>query len=174
MALIVCMGVSGVGKSTVALALAERLGGSYLDADDYHPPANKQKMAQGIALQDDDRWGWLDALNRAVVQRDPDKCLIVLACSALKQSYRDRLMHGVRDVTFVYLKAPPEIVYARLGSRSGHFMPASLLASQLAALEEPDPDSTTARILTVDASAPVTEIVGRVASALQVPIDQAP
>ncbi len=131
----VVMGVSGCGKSTVALALAERTGGIYLDADDFHPPANKQKMAAGIPLTDDDRWGWLDALNEELRRRPTET--IFLACSALKEIYRERLRTNVPGLRFIYLKGSREIIARRLGQRQGHFMPAALLDSQFATLEEP-------------------------------------
>jgi gluconokinase len=132
----VVMGVSGCGKSTVARALAEKTGGVYLDADDFHPPANKEKMAAGIPLTDDDRWGWLDALNQELRKRSAER--VFLACSALKEIYRERLRSGVPKIVFVYLKGSREVLVQRLGARKGHFMPSTLLDSQLATLEEPD------------------------------------
>lgn len=131
----IVMGVSGCGKSTVAQALAARTGGVYLDADDFHPPANKQKMAAGIPLTDEDRWGWLDALNQELRGRQPGKTF--LACSALKEVYRDRLRAGVPELVFIYLKGSRELIGRRLAARQGHFMPAALLDSQFATLEEP-------------------------------------
>lgn len=162
MSIVVCMGVSGVGKSTIGRALATRLRGDFLDADDFHPAANKRKMEQGIPLEDADRWGWLDALNQALYRHAHRAAPVVLACSALKQSYRERLAAGLREVSFVFLKAPPDAVRERLAGRVGHYMPASLLDSQFAALEEPEPGSA----LVVDARAPVGEIVDHVADAL--------
>jgi gluconokinase len=168
MRLVVCMGVSGVGKSSVGRALAERLGGFFVDADDFHPASNRQKMAQGIPLEDADRWGWLDALNQEVkriaAHAGPDQ-RVFLACSALKQSYRERLCRGLAAdaVTFVFLRAPFAIIRDRLEKRTGHFMPATLLASQFAALEEPPPDRT----LVVDACLPLAELVEQVARALR-------
>ncbi len=162
------MGVSGVGKTSVARALAARLGGVFLDADDFHPESNKQKMAQGIPLEDADRWGWLDALNQEVkrlAESDAKGVRVFLACSALKQSYRGRLCRGLAAdaVTLVFLRAPFEVIRDRLSARAGHFMPASLLASQFAALEEPPADSA----LVVDARLPLQELVEQLAHVLQ-------
>lgn len=132
--IVVVMGVSGVGKTTIGEALARSLACSFLDADDYHPPANVAKMASGIALEDADRWPWLDALNAELRSA---KGRVVLACSALKEAYRERLAAGLHDVRFVYLHAPFEVIHARLAQRKHRYMPASLLASQLATLERP-------------------------------------
>lgn len=160
MAIIVVMGVSGVGKSSVAQALASRIGGASLDADDFHPPANKQKMAQGTPLEDADRWGWLDAVRDAITaQQSPH---VVVACSALKARYRQRLVAGLDDAHVVYLKAPADVVRARLAGRRDHFMPASLLGSQLQTLEEPAADAA----IIIDARASVAEIVERVVTEL--------
>src|SRR2546425_4121644 len=135
---VVLMGVSGSGKTTVGRSLAAELGWTFLDADDFHSQASIAKMAAGIALTDDDRFPWLDRLAeeiRAETARGRD---VVLACSALKQAYRERLAQGARqDLVFVYLKGDATTIEPRLALRSGHYMPASLLASQFAALEEP-------------------------------------
>jgi gluconokinase len=147
--IIVLMGVSGSGKTTVGRALASRLGCEFFDADDFHPPENVAKMASGIALTDEDRIPWLDRLAaamQAVARAGRDA---VLACSALKESYRRRLERGIGSVKaggggerpavrFVYLKGDVETIESRLATRSGHYMPASLLASQLAAMEQPE------------------------------------
>ncbi len=136
MSAFVVMGVSGCGKSTVARALAEKRGALYLDADDFHPPANKQKMAAGIPLTDDDRWGWLDALNEELKRQSGPRD-VFLACSALREVYRERLRAGLPDLRFIYLKGSKEVIARRLGERKGHFMPAALLDSQFTTLEEP-------------------------------------
>lgn len=137
--IVVLMGVSGSGKTTVGRTLAAKLGGTFLDADDFHPPANVAKMAAGIALTDADRIPWLDRLAtelRAASARGRD---VVLACSALKHAYRARLADGVgEELHWVYLKGDAATIEPRLASRTGHYMPRSLLASQFAALEEPD------------------------------------
>lgn len=127
------MGVSGAGKSTVGRALAERLGYPFLDADEFHPPQNVAKMASGTPLTDADRAPWLEALNRRL--RDlPDA---VLACSALKASYREQLAQGVPDCRIVHLRGTIEVIRERLAARQHRYMPASLLESQYATLEPP-------------------------------------
>ena len=142
------MGVCGSGKTSVGQALANRLGWQFFDADDFHPPASVAKMATGVALTDEDREPWLDRLAaemRAVARNGSHA---VLACSALKESYRQRIARGLRgpgpegeegaEFRIVYLKGDAKTIEPRLALRSGHYMPASLLASQFAALEEPD------------------------------------
>ena len=125
------MGVSGAGKTTTALALASRLGAVFLDADDLHPAANVAKMAAGVALDDDDRAPWLRAVGEAVAGREH----VIVACSALKHSYRDLLRGAAPDLVFVLLAPSNDELARRLAVREGHFMPASLLRSQLATLE---------------------------------------
>ena len=131
------MGVSGSGKTTAGQKLAQAMGGLFLDADDFHTAEKKAKMHAGIPLNDDDRWPWLDRLNaelrRAANQDQP----VFLACSALKQKYRDRLVAGLPGARFVYLKGSIEFIRSRLLQRKNHFMPASLIDSQFAELEEP-------------------------------------
>ena len=131
--IVVVMGVSGVGKTTIGKALALELGWRFIDADGYHPPANVAKMAAGIALQDSDRWPWLDALNRRI--RNERNAIVT--CSALKESYRQRLLAGIKDARIVYLHAPKALIAARVAGRKHKFMPASLLESQFATLEPP-------------------------------------
>ncbi len=128
------MGVSGSGKSTIGDELAARLGIRFVDADDLHPAANVAKMAAGHPLTDDDRWPWLDAVG-AVLARGP----VVVACSALKRSYRDRLRAAAPDLAVVYLSAPRDLLVERMTHRT-HFMPVTLLDSQLATLEPPAAD----------------------------------
>lgn len=137
MSLYVVMGVSGCGKSTVASQLAAARGGDFLDADDFHPPANKAKMASGIPLTDEDRWGWLDMMNAELTRRAEHAPDTFLACSALRQVYRDRLATGLPSLRFIYLKGSREAIGNRLERRKDHFMPATLLDSQFALLEEP-------------------------------------
>jgi gluconokinase len=127
------MGVSGSGKTTVGSALAAALGSTFEDADDLHPAANVAKMAAGHALTDDDRLPWLAAVGAQLSAAE--KTGLVMACSALKRSYRVALLAAEPSIQFVYLEGSRALLEARLGNRHGHFMPASLLDSQLATLE---------------------------------------
>ncbi len=138
--MVIVMGVCGCGKTTVGRALARELDLEFLDADDFHPPANVAKMAEGVALTDGDRWPWLDAIVTAMHELAARGCGAVIACSALKETYRERLRRGgaIGEVRIVYLKGDAATIAPRVASRSGHYMPASLLASQFEALEEPD------------------------------------
>ena len=131
------MGVSGCGKSTVARMIAERLGGKFLDADDFHPPENIAKMKSGIPLTDEDRLPWLECLSKTLQEEIASGSHPVLACSALRQKYRDTLLAGNPGIRIVYLKGTRSLIGARLAQRSGHFMPYTLLESQFAILEEP-------------------------------------
>lgn len=134
---VVVMGVSGCGKTSVGRALAQRLGARFVDGDDFHPPANVEKMRTGVPLDDTDRAPWLARLNavlRHAIARDEP---VVLACSALRQRYRDALADRLPGVRFVHLSGSPELIAARLAQRRHRYMPASLLASQFAALEPP-------------------------------------
>jgi len=135
---IVVMGVSGSGKSTVGAALAQRLRVPFADADDFHPPANIAKMTAGEPLNDDDRYPWLEAIGEWLAERCIDGG--VMSCSALKRKYRDQLRRHCPDVEFLHLSGTPEVISRRQASRPGHFMPASLLASQFATLEPLQPD----------------------------------
>src|SRR5882757_6076505 len=128
MAVIVVIGVSGSGKSTVGSALAERLGVDYVDGDTFHPPANIAKMSAGTPLTDDDRWPWLDAIGRWAHSRAGLGG--VVSSSALKRSYRDRLRAEAPGAVFVHLTGSRELIEDRMGHREGHFMPTSLLDSQ--------------------------------------------
>ncbi len=131
------MGVSGCGKTTMARRLAAAAGGDSLDADDFHPDENKAKMGAGIPLTDDDRWPWLDRVNAELAGALRQGKPVFLACSALKQKYRDRLNRGLPQATIIYLKGSFELIASRLAHRQNHFMPARLLQSQFDALEEP-------------------------------------
>jgi gluconokinase len=133
----IVMGVSGCGKTTMSRKLAAVSGGEWLDADDFHSAENKAKMSAGIPLSDDDRWPWLDRLNAELHARAGQGRPLFLACSALKQKYRDRLVAGLPAPRFVYLKGSFEVIQARLAGRRNHFMPPGLLESQFADLEEP-------------------------------------
>jgi carbohydrate kinase (thermoresistant glucokinase family) len=154
---IVIMGPSGAGKTTIGRALAVALGWDFVEGDDFHPAANVEKMRRGEGLTDADRAPWLKAIARAVASALDRGVPTVIACSALKARYREAIRSGRGDVRFVYLQADAELLQARLERRKGHFAGASLVASQLAALEEPHDHS-----LTIDASRPpdliVTEI----------------
>lgn len=134
--ILVVMGVCGCGKTTIGRALAAALGWPFHDADDFHPDANVAKMVAGNALEDSDRWPWLDRIVTAMQGVQSEGGHVVLACSALKQAYRDRL-RGAGDVRFVYLRGDAETIATRLAARSHKYMPASLLPSQFATLEEP-------------------------------------
>lgn len=146
-AAIVVMGVSGSGKSTLGAALAARIGARFVDGDDLHPASNREKMAAGVPLNDDDRWPWLDLVATTLCEGSADGRGVVIACSALKRSYRERLRAAGPFVRFVYLAVDPVEVQGRLNAREGHFFPPHLLASQFAALEEPigEPDVVTLR-----------------------------
>jgi len=133
----VVMGVSGCGKTSIARLLAEKTGGLFLDADDFHSPENKAKMSAAIPLTDDDRWPWLDAQNQVLKSLADDPRAVFLACSALRQIYRDRLSSGLAHLRFIYLKGSREFIRQRIEARENHFMPAALLDSQFAILEEP-------------------------------------
>jgi carbohydrate kinase (thermoresistant glucokinase family) len=142
---VVVMGVAGCGKSTVGAALATRLGVGFIEADGFHPPSNVAKMASGVALSDDDRWPWLASLRRAMrMERD-----VVVACSALRRTYRDAL-RAAGDVRFIYLPVDRDEALRRVASRSGHYMGASMVDSQFATLEVPDPAETD--VATIDAA----------------------
>ena len=158
------MGVCGCGKSTIARALAHACNGVFLDADDFHPPANIEKMMRGEPLDDADRAPWLATLASQISDPKHAHQAIFLACSALKASYRDILTAGHTHVHFVHLTGPPELIRARLRARPGHFMPESLIDSQFAALETP------AGALSVDIDQPVEAIVATIIRELNLPI----
>jgi gluconokinase len=138
--LYVVMGITGSGKSTVGASLAHKLGVDFVEGDDYHPPENVQRMASGIPLTDDDRAGWLRVLAARIREARDAGTGLVLTCSALKRSYRDVLRAAAPELQFVFLDGPRALIAERITERRGHYMPASLLDSQLAALEDPAPD----------------------------------
>lgn len=159
---IVVMGVSGVGKTTVAERLAKRLGWTFCDGDAFHPESNVEKMRRGIPLVDDDRWPWLRRVAEEIdAYRSTGKGFVV-ACSALKRSYRQILLEGRADARLVYLEGSRDLILSRLQLRKGHYFPATLLDSQLATLEAPRA-SEQALVVTVDepVDAIVEEIVRR-------------
>jgi len=141
LAAIVVMGVSGAGKSTVGALLAERLGWPFEDGDSFHPPANVAKMRAGTPLTDEDRWPWLRAIAARIGAARAAGAGVVIACSALKQAYRDVLRDGHADVRFLHLTGEPALIMARQAARTGHYMPASLVASQFATLEQPETEA---------------------------------
>lgn len=146
------MGVSGCGKSSVGEALSTRLGIPYFDGDDLHTPDAVAKMRDGIPLTDADRWPWLDRV--AGVLRD--KAPVIVGCSALKRAYRDHIRGGAGGpVTFVHLAGSRELIASRMGARTGHYMPTSLLDSQFAALEAPGPEEA----ITVDIALDLPDLV---------------
>jgi gluconokinase len=157
---VVVMGVSGAGKSTVGRALADALALPFVEGDDLHPAANVSKMAAGIPLTDADRAPWLD-LVAAELAGPP----VILACSALRRVYRDRLRAVAPDLALVYLHGDRELLAARMAARPGHFMPTLLLDSQLATLEPPTPDENA---IGMDVVLPPAEIVKRVITRLAV------
>jgi gluconokinase len=140
-AIVVIAGVSSSGKTTVGQALAVRLGARFLDADDFHPDANVEKMARGMPLVDEDRWPWLDRLNRELRTAAAAGDSVVLACSALKVAYRERLAAGVDGLQLVMLTGSRDLLATRAGARQHRYMPASLLDSQLQTLEPLEPGS---------------------------------
>jgi len=153
---LIVMGVAGSGKSTIAENLAKRLGWTYEDGDKFHPASNVAKMSAGHPLTDEDRWPWLQAIADEIDRVCKAGEHVVMACSALKRSYRDVLVHGRRDVRIVYLNGTQELIAGRLAARKGHFMPPGLLASQFKTLEPPGADENPV-IVSIDAS--VEEIV---------------
>lgn len=155
---IIIAGVSGSGKSTVGRLLAERLGWEFADADDFHPPENIAKMKAGIPLDDADRAGWLDALGNHLASRGD----IVLACSALKKIYRDRLRELAGPLEFIVLRVDRQVLTDRMKSRA-HFMPPSLLDSQLATLELGDD------VTEIDNTLPTDEVVSGLAARNWIP-----
>jgi len=157
----VVMGVSGCGKSTVGQALAQWLDCPFYDGDDFHPAENVAKMSQGIPLNDEDRAPWLNRLADLIEDHLGKGETAVLACSALKEKYRQRLKRGQERVIFVYLKGSFDLIWQRMQQREGHYMKAEMLQSQFDALEEPDLD--TAVVVDIDQDVPtmISEIIGR-------------
>jgi len=149
----IVMGVAGSGKTTVGKALADRLGWDFFDADDFHPAENIAKMAAGIPLNDSDRTPWLTALSDQLFATLKAGRHPVLACSALKESYRKQLVEGKNGVEIIYLKGSYDLLWARLSTRQGHFMKPEMLKSQFATLEEPK------NALILDVSMPLEEML---------------
>ena len=156
------MGVSGSGKTTVAERLAGKLGWRFIEGDRLHPPANVEKMRQGIPLTDVDRAPWLDRIGEELKRWAAEGGSGVMTCSALKRAYRDRIRSARPDVRFVYLKGSEALIKGRVAARHHEYMPASLLHSQFEALEEPSPDEP---VVTVDAGgSPETEVAAVIAA----------
>jgi gluconokinase len=160
--IVVVTGVAGAGKSTVGRALAARLDAQFVDADEFHSPESLAKMQAGIPLDDADREPWLAGIRRAIERWSADGLNHVLACSALKMRYRDRLKRGDENVQFVFLRGSFALIEERLRERPGHFFAPRLLESQFAALEAP----TDQEALCIDAVLPPEIIVERVVTAL--------
>ena len=155
--IIIAMGVSSSGKSTVGQSIARRLHAPFLDGDGYHPPANVEKMRAGIPLVDEDRWPWLQSLAEALHDAAERKDVAVGACSALRRVYRDYLIEKAGEpILFVYLEGSKEVIAERIARRQHEYMPASLLDSQFATLEVPDPQTENVLIV------PVTESVDKI------------
>jgi gluconokinase len=161
---LIVMGVSGSGKSTIAEALADRLGWTYEDADRFHPASNVAKMSAGQPLTDEDRWPWLRAIADEIDRVAAAGGRVVIACSALKRTYRDILVHGRDDVRIVHLDGSQDLIASRMAARKNHFMPPGLLDSQFATLEVPGPDENPV-IVSIDApvEAIVDDVIGRLA-----------
>jgi gluconokinase len=156
--IVIVFGVSGAGKTTIGKLLAEQLGWQFYEGDDFHPRANIEKMRSGRPLTDEDRWPWLERLREQITRSIIAKDNAVLACSALKRAYRDRLRVS-DDVTFVFLRGDYALIEKQLRQRRGHFMNPELLRSQFADLEEPEPDED---VLTVDLGRTLQEVVEEV------------
>jgi len=161
--IIVVMGVSGAGKTRIGRDVARRLGWTFIEGDDLHTEANRRKMAAGTPLNDDDRWPWLDRLCDAARGIEADGGSVVIACSALKRTYRDRLRGAGPDVRFVHLAGDRAVIAKRMAARGDHYMPPGLLDSQIATLETPTADEG---VMTFDVSQRANRLVDVVAAQL--------
>jgi gluconokinase len=163
--LIVVMGVSGCGKTSVGESLAARLGLAFVEGDSLHPKTNVEKMAAGIPLQDEDRWPWLDRIGAALAEAAGKGEGLIVSCSALKKTYRDRLRAAAGGrLAFVFLYGSRELLEERMKARKGHFMPPSLLESQLATLEDPRGEEG---VVAVDIAVTVEAIVTAAVNGLE-------
>ena len=160
--IVVLFGVSGAGKTTIGKLLAEDLGWRFLEADNFHPRATIEKMRSGVPLTDEDRWPWLERLREQITLSLAAKENAVLACSALKRAYRERLLVN-DDVKFVFLRGDYALIERQLRRRRGHFMNPALLQSQFADLEEPQPDED---VLTIDLGRSPQELVDEIKAKL--------
>jgi gluconokinase len=163
---VVVMGVSGSGKTTVAHGIAAATGLLFAEADDFHSRASVEKMRAGIPLEDEDRWPWLQDLAAWMAERAAEGRSTVIACSALRRAYRDVLAAGPPTIDFVHLDGHVEVIRDRMSSRSGHYMPASLLDSQVATLEPLQPDESG---IELDVSLPPEELVAQAVRGLNLP-----
>jgi gluconokinase len=161
---VVVMGVSGSGKSTVGSGIADALGLHFVDGDGLHSPESIAKMQIGTPLQDEDRWPWLDRISASLADVAQSPQGVVIACSALRRVYRDRIRAAAPGVRFVFLDGSKALISARMSGRSGHYMPSALLDSQLRTLEPPGADE--ADVQRMDVERPAHEIVERAARAL--------
>lgn len=162
---LIVMGVSGCGKSTMAAALSERLGLDMVDGDDLHLPESVAKMRSGIALQDADRWPWLDRIGQYLADSKEGTPGRVVACSALRRAYRDRIRAQAGQVCFLFLNGDHALIAQRMRQRVGHYMQASLLDSQFQTLETPGPQEMD--VITLDIAEPVADLVHLALVALQ-------
>ncbi|MEU8299913.1 gluconokinase [Micromonospora sp. NPDC048909] len=163
---VVVMGVSGAGKTTVARGISEATGLMFAEADEFHSAANVARMRSGVPLDDDARWPWLRDLAAWMAERGAEGRSTVLACSALRRSYRDVLRQGPPSVEFVHLDGSAEVIRDRMSRRAGHYMPASLLESQLATLERAEPDES---VLVLDVALGADELVAAAVDGLGLP-----
>jgi gluconokinase len=160
---VILMGVAGSGKTAVGMQVAQKLDWIFLDADNFHPPANIEKMKHGIPLNDEDRAPWLQRLRDELQHQTAEGHSVILACSALKESYRRVLRDEVSPPTFIYLDVDPETIQNRLQHRTAHFFPKELMESQFAALEKPKD------AIIIDARKPLADVVDHVIEALTEP-----
>ena len=161
---LIVMGVSGSGKSSMAKALSERLGLDMVDGDDLHLPASVAKMRAGIALQDADRWPWLDRIGNYLSGSTDSKSGRVVACSALRRAYRDRIRTHAGEVCFLFLQGDHALISQRISQRVGHFMQSGLLDSQFSTLETPGPEETD--VITLDINVPMALLITQALAAL--------
>jgi gluconokinase len=161
---LVVMGVSGSGKSSVAAGIAQALGLLVVDGDGLHSAESVARMKSGTPLRDQDRWPWLERIGRRLADEAQWPRGVVIACSALRRAYRDRIRAGAPGVRFVFLDGPAEVIRSRMAGRSGHYMPESLLASQLQTLEAPGPDETD--VLRLGIELPVQAVIAEAVRAL--------
>jgi gluconokinase len=171
---LVVMGVAGSGKSTLAAGLSRQLGWVCAEADEFHPQSNIDKMSQGTPLQDEDRWPWLQEIQNWMTTQAQAGTSTVLTCSALKQSYRRLLAQAEGRVLFLHLHGEADLIGQRMQGREGHFMPPTLLPSQLATLEPLSDEEIAAGSLRLDISKSPEELVKTVIAALQLPAGHAP